>query len=390
MKRIPVNNLAAGQKFTKPVYVDSTNILVGGNVPIKEADLQRLAKWDIKYVETDGELVKEQEAGGNKPLLQGYNTAFVKKEYENLLSKKEEFLRSYRHAVESVSSLFNDIKNGKTFNNNLARDIAESLIQDISETRNIFIFIPPVRVQGMDYLAPHSVNVTIYSLVMGFAHRFSKMRLSELGLGALLFDVGMLKIPKTIVEKEGKLTDDEMKIVHSHPIHGYKILTEYAKIKRNIANIALMHHENYDGSGYPRALRLHNIDEYARIVSITDHYVAQTRNRSYRDKLSANDSMKSLLSTGVNKFDPQLLRKFLSRFAIYPIGSLVRLNNSIIGMVIKSVEEKPLRPILKIVVDEFGEPCLQPRIINLLERNDLYIIRGVDETDIDFPVAEAF
>lgn len=389
MKKVDVNSLSPGQKFTKPVYVDSSNILVGGNVAIKEADLQRLAKWDIKFVETEGELIKD-EVSAKKNILPAFNSSLLKREYENLLSKKEEFLRIYGDSVGGLGGLFSDIKNNRPFDNNRARDIVDSLIDAIADSRNIFIFIPHSTAPGIEYLAPHSVSVAIYALVMGFSLHFSKMRLRELGLGSLLFDVGMLKISKIIIEKEGKLSDGEMKVIKSHPLHGYKILTEFAKIKRNIANIALMHHENYDGSGYPMALKFHNIDEYARIVSIADHFEAQTRKRSYRDRLTAYDSMKSLLSTGVNKFDPILLRKFLSRFAIYPIGSLVKLNNEIVGMVIKSAEEKPLRPVLKIVLDEFGEPCFQSRIINLLERTDLYIVKGFDENELDFSLSDVF
>lgn len=390
MKRIAVSSLKPGQKYSRTIYIDNKNILAGANQPILEQDLEKLRNSGVSYVETDGMLMEEGGFSGNESsTAQKIDIEQVRRDYDMLLNKKDEFLDFYDEAVEGVQNLIDSLQNKKPFENNIAIRIVNTLIQSLGENRNIFIYIPTPIEMGSNYLASHLVNTCIYSLVLGSALNYSKLKLQDLGMGALLFDIGMIKVPESILNKEGKLTDDEKKIIHSHPVHGYKMLTQYAKVKTSVANVALMHQERFDGSGYPRGLKGNNIDEYARIVAIADYYEALTRQRTYRDKHSAYDTMKKLLSAEINKLDPVLLKKFLARMAIYPIGSLVKLNNEVIGVVIYSLEKKPLRPVIKVVVDEFGDPCLEPRVINLLENSDLYIVHEVDESDIHFSIQEA-
>jgi len=387
MKRIAVAQLAAGQRYSKTVYIDNANILVAANQEIMQDDLEKLMRSGISYVETDGEMIATAESAVNAGLKIDLDA--VKKDYASLHAQKDEFVDFYEEAVDVINSLLDSLRTNRPFKNNEALSIVNNLIQILSDNKNIFIYIPQPDRKKQNYLSPHLLNVCIYSLVLGNALNYPKLKLQDLGLGSLLFDVGMLKVPDSILNKEGKLTDEERKMIHAHPVHGYKMLTQQAKVRNSVANIALMHQELYDGSGYPRGLKGDNIDEYARIVTIADNFEALTRSRPYRGKFSAYETMKQLLSAQINKLDPILLKKFLARMAIYPIGSLVKLNNEMIGLVLHSLEKKPLRPVIKVIIDEFGDPCLEPRVVNLLENSDLYIIREVDESEIPFAVEEA-
>ena len=170
-------------------------------------------------------------------------------------------------------------------------------------------------------------------------------------------------------------------MIKAHPLHGYKSLILYHDINERIANISLQHHEQFDGKGYPRGLKGKEIDEYARIAAIADSYESQISKRSYREKVGAYHTMKNLLASGVNKFDPEVLKIFLSRMSVYPIGSLVELNDKTIGIVIGSVTEKPLRPIIKLIFDESGSKIVETKIVNLLEDHSKYITRVLDEKE---------
>ena len=152
--------------------------------------------------------------------------------------------------------------------------------------------------------------------------------------------------------------------------------------------VCLQHHEHYDGKGYPRGLKGNDIDEFARIAAIADCYEAQISNRSYRKKVDFYHAMRNLLASGVSRFDPVLLRVFLSRMSVYPIGSIVELNDGTVGIVIGSIPEKPLRPIIKLVLDRSRRRIENTVIINLLQESSLYIARVLDEAEAGINIFE--
>jgi len=259
--------------------------------------------------------------------------------------------------------------------------VVNDIVSLLKENSNIFLFLNGLDDDDRNYLVTHSVNVTFYSLIIGEAMKYTDQQLLELGMGTILIDAGMTKVPVYIIHKQSNLTDNEYQMIKAHPLHGYKSLILFPDINERIANISLQHHEQYDGKGYPRGLKGKEIDEYARIAAIADSYEAQISNRSYRKKTGAYHAMKNLLASGVNKFDPDILKIFLSRMSVYPIGSLVELNDKQIGIVIGSVTEKPLRPIIKLIFDENKNKIEDTRIVNLLEDTSKYIIRVMNEEE---------
>jgi HD-GYP domain-containing protein (c-di-GMP phosphodiesterase class II) len=381
MARISVKDLKPGQTFSKPVYYNGTNTLAGAHIPITVEDIERIVQQGVQFIETEGEIVSHG-TGDSAP-----DVTHIKEEYEILIDSKEEFQKLYRESVETLKGLFDSLRFKKPFNNNDALKMVESLIEILGKSKNSFIFIPQVDAQNeKEYLVFHSLNVCIYSLVQGYHLNLSKMKLQDLGLGAVLADAGMLTMPDSLLEKTTDLTPEEQRMIKTHPVQGFKLLNEHAKVKQSIAQISMTHQENFDGSGYPKGLSKNDIPEYARIVAIADHFDAQVRPRPYRKKKLLYESMKNLLTSEVSKLDPVLLKKFLNRMSIYPIGSLVRLNNELVGIVIAGIQGKPMRPALKVVVDEFGEPSFDARLVSLIHNKDLYIVREVDRQELDFPL----
>lgn len=393
MRKISVEELRPGMVYDKPIYVDSNNMLITANSPIKESDIKKLMTWGITEVETSGVLVKRVEMGEEKVESSATTETTPAKasdidhekkivsDYNELLKKRKSLIEVHTRARNAVEAVHKAIRNNAPFETRDLEDAVQSIVKLLKENSNIFLFLYGLD-EGKDYTLTHSVNVTFYSLIIGIALKYNPVKLNDLGLGTLLIDAGMIKLPVYIIHKQSNLTDQEFNQIKTHPLLGYKSLKEFGRIKESSAIISLQHHEQFDGKGYPRGLRGNDIDEFARIAAIADSYEAQISNRSYRKKVYFYHAMRNLLSSGVNKFDPVILRLFLSRMSVYPIGSIVELNDGAIGIIIGSVPEKPLRPIIKVIFDKERHRIENTTIISLLSESSLYIVRALDEAEV--------
>ncbi len=383
MRKIYVDDLKPGMRFDKPLYIDNNNMLVGANVSIKESDIKKLMKWGIVELETAGKVISSvteiQLAEKISSTLKEDADKIIK-EYNQLLKKRKDLIEIHKNACSAVEKIYGAIRRGEEFTIDTLERELHNIIEILQENYNIFLFLYGLD-EGKDYLVVHSVNVTFYALLIAMALKYDHKKLTELGIGTLLIDAGMVKIPSYITHKQSNLTDQEMNLVKTHPLHGYKALRQLGNLEEELAMVVLQHHEQYDGKGYPRGLKGNQISEYARIAAIADSYEALISNRSYRKKQFFYHAMKNLLATGINKHDPVILRVFLSRMSVYPIGSIVELNDGRTGLVIGSDPQKPLRPIVKLIFDGNKKRIEGTEIINLLEETTLYITRALDEDE---------
>ncbi len=376
MRKLRVEELKPGMVFDKAVYIDMNNILVPAMVPLKEEDLSRLINWGIEEVETAGVMVKR--GGEEEPKRSSIKEKVkeltdlmeVEKGAEELELKSIEEL--YDDLVSMVEDVFEKIRNGVGYDKKKITNAIDQLIEQVRKNKNKALEICAAEHEGK-YIFTLAVTVTLLAIVTGISLNYQKPRLIPLGVGALLHDIGMVRVPSYITEKSGALTPDEYNRVKTHPIYGYRIITKELELTNEIATIALQHHEAYDGTGYPRKSKGDDISEFAKIVGICDVYAAMTRKRSYRDEELSYNAMKTILGEANRKFDPQIVKVFLSNMAIHPVGSIVQLNNNIIGRVVSANPELPLRPKIAIIIDEFGDKLQEEKIIDLQERTNLFI-----------------
>ncbi len=387
MKKISVEELKPGMVYNKPVYVDSSNMLVNANSPILEEDIKKLMKWGVTEVETAGTLVKSDSLQVNA-VIQNDDERKIITEYNDLLKKRKRLLEIHAQARKSVDAAYSAIRANREFKIEDLENAVFNIIDIIKENSNVFLFLYGLD-EGKDYTVTHSVNVTFYAILIGIALQYNNQKLNDLGLGTMLIDSGMAKIPIYIAHKQSNLTEQEFKQIKMHPLLGYRALKELGKLKESSALVTLQHHEQFDGKGYPRGLKGNEIDEFARIASIADSYEAQISDRSYRKSIYFYHAMRNLLSSGVTKFDPVILRVFLSRMSVYPIGSIVELNDATIGIVIGSIPEKPLRPLIKMIFDKEGKKFEKTIILNLLTETSYYIVKALNESDVGINIFEA-
>jgi len=384
MKKLKVEELKPGMVFDKAVYIDMSNMLVAPMVPLKEEDINRLKKWGIEEVETAGDVVPQGKSLKPKKLS-------IKDEVSKLTEMlqtgnnlvEEPVVRTFNHVYKDIYRLIEDIfekiRNGVGYGKEKIMGTMDDLIIEVSKDTNTALNEVTKEYEGT-YLYSLSVNVTILSIVTGISIGYGHHRLIPLATGALLHDIGMVRVPNYITEKSGSLTTDEYNRIKTHPLHGYRIIIRELDLGNEIANVVLQHHEAYDGSGYPRKLKGDDISVYARIVSICDVYAAMTKKRSYRDEHLSYSAMKNILGGSSRKFDPEIVKVFLDNMAIYPVGSMVQLNNGVMAKVVSANSEFPLRPTVSVVIDEFGEIGEAEKIIDLQETKALFIIKPLSKS----------
>lgn len=384
MKKISVESLSPGMVFTKPVYINPDNMLVGAGVPLSEDDIKKAMKWGVIEVETSGEVEEKKKTPAPSPSTSNQEAEVIK-QYKGLIGLRKKLITVYTEACDAVEDCYDALRKETDFDTGALLKAIDGIIELIEENENIIIFLYGLE-EERDAMVRHSVNVTFYSLIMANALDFPIVKKQELAMGTMLIDAGMMKLPVYIVHKQSRLTEQEFNQIKAHPLHGYKGMVDKGGMRETVALVSLQHHEQYDGKGYPRGLKGNEIHEYARIAAIADSYEAQITSRSYREKIYFYQAMRNLLSSGVSRFDPVILRVFLSRLSVYPIGSIVELNDNRIGVVVGSVPEKPLRPVVRIVRASDGTRIEKVTIESLLTNSNLYVTRVLTEEQADINI----
>jgi HD-GYP domain-containing protein (c-di-GMP phosphodiesterase class II) len=232
------------------------------------------------------------------------------------------------------------------------------------------------------YLTLHLVNVLSYALKIGTGLKYSREQLLELGLSALLYAVGLLKIPESIIGKKGKLTEAEVNVIKKHTEIGKNILFGFQAEYPLLSRVAHEYHEREDGSGYPEKLKGNKICECAKIIGLADAFDAMIHNRPYRKALAQYFSVKELIGSKNSMFCPKIIKAFLDEMGIFPIGSYVRLNNMGIGQVIATSKAYPLRPTIKLIFTSHAKRAPEETVINIEKHPVLYVTEAVSEEDL--------
>jgi len=235
------------------------------------------------------------------------------------------------------------------------------------------------------------MNVCILALTFGRTLGLEKEQLDNLGLGALLHDIGKMQVPLEILNKPGQLTEEEFEMVKSHSMNGYNLLRQKKDMPTEVLEIVRSHHERINGRGYPQGLNADLIDKLTQITSIVDVYDAITSDRCYHDGIAPYEALKNMFEWAGENFDAELVESFIKCLGIYPIGSMVELNSGHIGVVVSASEQARLRPIILVVVSRSGKRYSVPRLLNLAhphwsKKENLLEIKHImnsHETDLD-------
>jgi len=234
----------------------------------------------------------------------------------------------------------------------------------------------------------HSINVTIFSVKLATGLKYDNRLLTELALSALLHDVGMLLLPEEIRHAKSKLTDEEFTTLMTHPNLGSDYMARALQTNPELTqfgflpSVVLQEHERYDGTGYPNGTAKDEIHDYAKIISIIDMYEAVSHPSTYRDEYLAYEALQKVVALKDTYFDVKFLRALVREISVFPLESLVRLNNGDIGQVIGLDGSHPMRPKLKILYNSDGEKYPEEKEIELAQSPFLYIETPITEDEL--------
>ncbi|ADG81644.1 HD-GYP domain-containing protein [Thermincola potens] len=273
-----------------------------------------------------------------------------------------------------LKKLFNQITLTDELEVGSTRKAVREVLKQVLRHRNLMANL--TRVRSYDsYTFDHSVNVCMLSLLMGLYLNLSKNELHNLGIGALLHDIGMERVDKNLIYKTGPLSPEEIRQVRKHPCWGYEMLSVIAGLPEEAAVVALQHHERLDRSGYPNSIGGKQIHYFARIVAVADVFDALLADRPFRNAFYPHQAV-DIIVKYKGQFDPEVLHIFLDKIAIYPLGTKVRLNSGEIGTVVDMNRGSHTRPIIRL--EQTGNsPAAVYREIDLSKHEDLYIVKVI-------------
>jgi len=270
----------------------------------------------------------------------------------------------YKRARNQIDNMFSDARMGKNIDVNGAKKVVSGMVDSIVRNPDAQLWLSNLRKRD-EYTAIHSLNVCIFALTFARYLKFNKEEMNEIGIGALMHDIGKMRVPLEILNKEGQLNDEERALVREHAQHGYDIVKNTKGLPASTLEIVYAHHERKKGTGYPRGLIESQIHLFARIVAIVDVYDAITSDRVYHHGMNTLDALKNMFKWRENDLDTELVESFIQCLGIYPIGSLVQLNTGEVGIVLSMAPGKNLVPIVMLVCDKDKKVVTPPRVIDL-------------------------
>ncbi|OPG17292.1 HD-GYP domain-containing protein [Ferroacidibacillus organovorans] len=263
------------------------------------------------------------------------------------------------------------------------RDQVKQMIQTVQHTTIIKEDLASLA--GYDNVTyVHSMNVAIYSLLIGASLFLSDSMMLDLGLGALLHDIGKIFVPTEVLNKPDKLTADEYKLMQTHAELGHNFLAKQPELSYLIAHCAFQHHERLNGKGYPRGLRGDEIHLFGRIIAVADVYDAMIMHRPYRRGIVPSEAMEFLYSRADSEFDLKIVSLFSKRVAMFPIGSEVHLSDGRNAIVVELHENIPGRPVVRVFQDATGKE-VAPYAIDLATQLNITILSSLDAAKRTLP-----
>lgn len=233
---------------------------------------------------------------------------------------------------------------------NTLKTLSKKIVDEVLRNRTTMVNLVDLRAYD-DYTYSHSLNVAVLSIIIGMALKLNHDTIQELAIGALIHDIGKMRVDKSILNKPGKLTPEEFEHMKQHSLLGYEYLLNNTDISEKSKLATLYHHERLDGKGYPEGLAGEDIPLYSRIISVADVYDALTSDRPYRKAMLPSDAIEYIMGGYGTAFDPRIVDAITRKVAPYPIGTCVRLSNDEIGIVVKNYENTSLRPVVKLIKD---------------------------------------
>jgi HD-GYP domain-containing protein (c-di-GMP phosphodiesterase class II) len=282
-------------------------------------------------------------------------------------SYRDEYARAIKvrdQAANVVRDVMADVRLGKAVSVEAVTPVVQEITESILRNPGALLGLLSIKNKD-DYTFLHSVSVC--ALLVAFCHHrgMDAETIRQAGIGGLLHDAGKAAVPDAILNKPGKLTDEEFAIMRKHPRAGYDVLKASGLVGPIPLDIALYHHERCDGSGYPERLPDEHISDLAQMAAIVDVYDALTSQRCYHDAMPAAAALRKLYEWSKFHFRPALVQDFMRCIGIYPVGTLVMLSSGRLGVVFEPTPGKPLAPKVNTFFNTRTNVYIKPEVVDL-------------------------
>ena len=324
MRYVATSCLREGMRLARPLYRNVDTMLAAG-VVLNERYITSIQRCGFSGVYIDDELSADIEL-------------------DTMISDE------LRHeTTKSLSRLIDIAASGGSGSVRLP-DIGsqvENIVDELFTNRDVMINM--LDLSSFDnYTCSHSLNVAILSIVLAMGMGFPRSEIVGIGAGALLHDIGKVFVNKSILLKNGPLTDEEFDLIKKHPKDGFEYISKRYNLPLRHCATILDHHEKYDGSGYPNRKKGSDISLFGRICAVADVYDALASKRPYRNAVPPCECVEYIMGSSGTQFDPNVVDVFSQRIAPYPVGTSVRLSNGWVGLVVENYMSYSLRPRVRI------------------------------------------
>jgi len=365
MRKILISKIQPGMKLGKTVYTPTGHVLLAGGAELNQVYLKRLQAL-------------------------GFSTVLVKDNYcQDLIYSEIVSERARVDGVTVIKGVFEETSKYKKIDTGAIKNLVNQLVDEIVQSRRNSFETTDIR-SYEGYLFAHSVNVSIIALRIGLQLNYNELQLRDLGVGALLHDIGMMLVDRQVTEKLGKLTPSEFEKVKQHSHDGFNLLREQKDINLLSAHVAFQHHERYDGGGYPRLLKKNEICEYARILAIADLFDALTSDNKHRKSFSVTAALEIIKKAAGQQIDQDLTKMFVENVALYSTGQLVELNTGEVAVVTANSSGRAQKPRIKVILDSEKRLVKSFAEIDLYNEPDLSIVRAIEDEDFCTRITKLF
>lgn len=300
--------------------------------------------------------------------------------YQDQLSVEEELAvarDTHRQAQETLYSVIEDTQSGRPLSLSGVNQSVDGLIDSVLRNPDAFLWLTQLE-QKDAYAYAHAISACTLSVAFGRHMGFPREELRHIAVGSLLFDIGKMKLPQELLDKPGRLTEREFELIKEHVTFGVKLLSSHQGFHRSSLNVLQSHHERFDGTGYPHRLSGTQIPVYARMAAIVDCYAAITSTRPYRCGLSPHVAVRKLYDWRDVDFQEELVEQFIQCLGVYPTGTLVRLSNHEVAIVIAQNRLRRLRPRIMVILDAQQQRLTTPCSLDLQSHPELEILDVLD------------
>lgn len=378
MKKVPLTNLQPGLLLDEDLLSTNLQMLLRKGSKLTEYIIDKLRERGIEYVVTSS----NQFAAKSEVTLDEHHFLVQLRKNINRIYERAEItnivpIEGADQVVEAIRDVFRASRMGVFKNIDVLESEIEVFLQavDHSAGKAINTHLVP---NYSDFLFWHSMNVAALMIIVFRDDPFWSSQINDIALGTAIHNIGMMRIPVSVFNKPEQLTQREFAMVMEHPRYSYLMIKECTALGIDAQRMILEHHERFDGNGYPQRLCGDTIHPLALMLAICDTFIALTSERLHRKRMSPNQAISNIIIRSFDVFGSDTVNTFLRFVGLYPVGSIVRLNDERYGVVYAISADHPTRPVVKVLFDKNYNPIEPTERIDLSKQSEVYILSPIN------------